>query len=244
MAMAGIVAGGLVGGPVGTWLINRHRLRGPLSGVRVQSAAVVESQVVDTTSEPVGEDSFQVHVALKTVVVVLVSMWAGAGVSSLISASGVTLPEYIGAMLVAAVIRNVDDRTGWIGLSHNALSVLGAVALSLFLVMALMTLDLTRLADIAGPLLVMLLVQVVLVALFCLWPVFPMMGRDYDAAVMSGGFLGFMLGTTANAMAVMRTLVERFGGAPRAFLVAPLIGAFFMDFTNALVITAFLNLLS
>jgi ESS family glutamate:Na+ symporter len=82
--------------------------------------------------------------------------------------------------------------------------------------------------------------QLAMVAAFCV-VVFRLMGRDYDAAVMGGGFIGFMLGTTANAMAVMRTLVERYGAAPRAFLVAPLVGAFFIDFTNALVITGFIN---
>jgi ESS family glutamate:Na+ symporter len=80
--------------------------------------------------------------------------------------------------------------------------------------------------------------------LVCLWPIFQVMGRDYESAVMTGGFVGFMLGTTANAMAVMRTLVERYGPAPTAFLVAPLVGAFFIDFTNAIIITVFLNLLT
>jgi ESS family glutamate:Na+ symporter len=116
------------------------------------------------------------------------------------------------------------------------------VALALFLVLALMTLDLSSLAGLALPLVSILALQVVLVAVVCLWPVFQMMGRDYQSAVMCGGFIGFMLGTTANAMAVMRTLAERYGPAPRAFLVAPMVGAFFIDFTNALIITAILNL--
>lgn len=116
------------------------------------------------------------------------------------------------------------------------------MALSLFLVMALMTLRLWELSGLALPLVSILLVQVLLVALVCFWPVFQLMGRDYESAVMSGGFIGFMLGTTANAMAVMRTLVERHGPAPRAFLVAPMVGAFFIDFTNALIITACLNI--
>jgi ESS family glutamate:Na+ symporter len=89
---------------------------------------------------------------------------------------------------------------------------------------------------------VILIAQVAVVAAFSLWPLFKLMGRDYDAAVMSGGFVGFMLGTTANAMANMRSLVERYGAAPRAFLVVPMVGAFFIDFTNAIVITVFLNL--
>ena len=133
----------------------------------------------------------------------------------MIGTTGLTLPSYIGAMVAAAIVRGVDDYTGWIRLSHRTIDTLGAIALSLFLVMALMTLDLTKLAGLAMPLIAILVVQLVVVALAC-WPVFRLMGRDYDAAVMSGGFVGFMLGTTANAMAVMRTLVERFGSAPRA----------------------------
>jgi ESS family glutamate:Na+ symporter len=93
-------------------------------------------------------------------------------------------------------------------------------------------------------LLVIVCAQLLLVMLAFVWPLYQWMGRDYEAAVISGGFAGFMLGTTANAMAVMRSLVERYGPAPRAFLVAPLVGAFFMDFTNALIITLFLNLLA
>ena len=84
--------------------------------------------------------------------------------------------------------------------------------------------------------------MLVAAAIVCFWPIFLLIGRDYESAVMSGGFIGFMLGTTANAMAVMRTIVERNGPAPRAFLVAPMVGAFFIDFTNALIITAFLNI--
>jgi glutamate:Na+ symporter, ESS family len=240
-AMAGIVLGGLVGGPVATLLIERHGLRG--SRLRLQEHIEVIADVESDGAQisVVDAEPPATHQALKAVVVVLAAMWIGSGISALISAAGVTLPEYIGAMLAAALLRNLDDWTGWIGLSHEALDVLGAVSLSLFLVMALMTLDLTQLAGLALPLIVILLVQVVLAAAFPLWIVFRFMGRDYDAAVMSGGFIGFMLGTTANAMAVMRTLVERFGAAPRAFLVAPLVGAFFIDFANALLITGFLN---
>jgi ESS family glutamate:Na+ symporter len=108
--------------------------------------------------------------------------------------------------------------------------------------MWLMTLDLTRLHGVALPLIVNLVLQVALIAA-ALRLVFRLMGGDYDSAVMSGGFTGFMLGTTATALAVMRTVVARHGPAPRAFLVAPVVGAFFIDFTNALIINAFLNIL-
>jgi ESS family glutamate:Na+ symporter len=104
-----------------------------------------------------------------------------------------------------------------------------------------MTLQLWQLAAVALPMVIILAAQVLLVAVAC-WPMFRLMGADYDAAVMSGGLCGFMLGTTANAMASMETIVDRYGPAPRAYLVVPMVGAFFIDFTNALLITAFLNL--
>jgi len=236
-AMAGIVLGGLVGGPIATLLIERNRLHAKNADVSPLPASIEEH-----SHSPAG-DAVQTFVAIKTVVVVLVTMGMGSAVSAAIGSAGITLPGYIGGMLVAAAVRYVDDRTGWIGLSHRSIQMLGAVALSLFLAMALMTLDLTKLAGLAVPLLVILCVQTLLSSALCLWPVFQLMGRDYDAAVMTGGFLGFILGTTANAMAVMRALVENYGDAPRAFLVAPLVGAFFLDFTNALIITFFLNVL-
>ena len=156
---------------------------------------------------------------------------------------GMALPAYIGAMLVAAVIRNVDDATGLVGLSQQVVDDLGNVALSLFLVLALMTLRLWEIVHVALPLTIIVAVQVGCVALVAASIVFRMMGRDYEGAVIASGFCGFMLGTTANAMANMEALVERYGPAPRAFLVVPMVGAFFIDFTNALLITGFLNLL-
>ena len=178
--------------------------------------------------------------ALKSIVVLLVAMWVGAWVSQSITRLGLTLPAYIGAMLVGAVIRNIDDYTGWIKLSVPTTELIGNICLALFLAMALMDLKLWELAGLGVPLMVNLVIQVAVVALFAV-PIYYLMGRDYDAAVMGGGFIGFMLGTTANSMAVMRKLVQRYGIAPRAFLVAPLVGAFFIDFVNALIITGFLN---
>ena len=235
-AMAGIVCGGLIGGPVATVLIRRHKLFG---GVRLGKPD--ESAAEPTGARDTPDFATRESAALKSIVVILVAMWAGAGVSAGLSAAGLTLPAYVGAMMVGALIRYVDDRTGWIGLPVATTDLIGNVCLSLFLAVALMNLKLWELAGLAAPLLVNLGLQVVLVALFC-GVIFRVMGRDYDAAVMGGGFIGFMLGTTANAMAVMRTLVERYGMAPRAFLVAPLVGAFFIDFTNALIITGFINL--
>ncbi len=238
IAIGGIVAGGLVGGPVGTVLVERGRLETPRrgSGGRVDVALIETETTVHASTDE--DDAWPI---LRNLVAVLVAIWIGHWVSRGFAALGMTLPAYIGAMLVAAAIRNLDDVTGWIGLSHRFINSFGIVTLTLFLVMALMTLKLWELTGLVLPLVVILLVQVALAALAA-GPVFRMMGRNYEAAVMSGGFIGFMLGTTANAMAVMRALVERYGPAPRAFLVAPIVGAFFIDFTNAIIITLFLNL--
>lgn len=242
-ATAGIVAGGLLGGPVGTFLI--ERLRRLPTWVPPDAAAppephtaaeVVEARLPEPVEvTPVGEDTGTL-VLLKSVGVILVAMWAGSWVGSAVSATGMTLPAYIGAMLVAAVIRNLDDMTGLFRLSQRTIDEVGEVSLAFFLAVTLMTLDLGRLAAVAGPLLAILAFQVLLVAALCFWPIFPWMGRDHDAAVIGGGFCGFMMGTTANAMANMDALAKRYGPAPRAFLVVPMVGAFFIDFANALLI--------
>lgn len=231
-AMAGIVLGGLVGGPAITVMIRRFGL----TSARPDDHGAPD---MDST-RPAQSESEREYSALKSIVILLIAMWIGAWVSGWISATGMTLPAYVGAMLVGAAIRNFDDRTRWIGLSVPTMDLIGNVCLALFLAVALMNLRLWELAGLALPLILNLVLQVGAVVAFCI-VVFRVMGRDYDAAVMGGGFIGFMLGTTANAMAVMRTLVERYGAAPRAFLVAPLVGAFFIDFTNALIITGFIN---
>jgi len=244
-AMVGIVSGGLIGGPVGTILIERYRLRRRRGAVTHDelpiATQIVEAQLPEPAdAPPLGEDK-ESYALLKALVVILIAMWIGSGLSAWFTRIGITLPAYIGAMIVAAVIRNADDATGLIGLSQRTIDDVGSVALSLFLVLALMTLRLWELAGLALPMVAILVVQVALIAAVC-WPMFRVMGRDYDAAVMAGGLCGFMLGTTANAMANMEALVERYGPAPRAFLVVPMVGAFFVDFTNAIIITVCLNI--
>jgi glutamate:Na+ symporter, ESS family len=241
-AMVGIVSGGVIGGPIGTYLIERQaRAITPAEPREPTMQQVAEQSVAEPAhSHPAGED-VESYVLLKHIVIVITTVAVGVWVSAWLASIGMTLPVYIGAMLVAAVFRNLDDWSGVFGLSQRVVDDLGNVALSLFLVMALMTLRLWELAGLIIPLLVILAAQVLLVAVLCLVAIPRLMGRDYDAAVMSSGFCGFMLGTTANAMANMGALVERYGPAPKAYLVVPLVGAFFIDFTNALLITAFLN---
>ena len=236
-AMAGIVMGGLVGGPIVTRLLEHHQLQAASSAPVLQAAAKLPEQ-----ASP--DEEGDMLTALKGIGVLLVAMGIGAWLSGVMKGADLTLPGYVGAMIMGALIRNLDDQTQWLRIPHALTERMGVVCLSLFLAVALMNLKLWELTSIAAPLLVNLVIQVVAVAVFCWYVVFRVMGRDYDAAVMSGGFTGFMLGTTANAMAVMHSVVQRYGPSPRAFLVAPIVGAFFIDFTNALLITGWLNLLS
>ena len=232
--MAGIVAGSVFGAPLATYLIERYRL---------SPAETVSSEAQPpSVAEPAAVVPDDVYTALKSVTLLLVAMWIGSVISQWIENTGVTMPAYVGALVIGAVMRNIDDATGWLGIPQRSIDTFGAVTLSLFLAMALMTLNLLDLSRLAFPLLVNLVLQTVLVALICIGPLFKLMGKDYDAAVMSGGFAGVMLGTTANAMAVMRSLVERYGIAPRAFLVVPIVGGFFLDFSNTLIITLSVNL--
>jgi ESS family glutamate:Na+ symporter len=251
-AMAGIVLGGLAGGPIATRLLERHGVRAAAhaapatrdEAVGHGGAANDAASADDASSAEEGSsDEDGIRDTLKAIMILLVAMAIGGWLSKGLAAAGVTLPGYVGAMIVGSLLRNLDDVTSWLKIPQTSAANAGMVCLTLFLTIALMNLKLWELAALALPLLVNLVLQLIAVALVCWWLVFRVMGRDYDAIVMTGGFTGFMLGTTANAMAVMRTLVERFGPAPRAFLVAPIVGAFFIDFSNAIIITTFLNLL-
>jgi ESS family glutamate:Na+ symporter len=222
--------------------MTRFGLR-PSGGTPSPLAAVAEHASLDAEidTEPVGEAPTAFRL-LQTLTVILVCMALG-GLLSKWLGQFVTLPGYIGAMLVAALLRNVAEATGLVRIEQRVVDDLGTIALALFLTMALMSLKLWELLGLAGPMLVILLGQVTMMGLFAYFITFRFMGRDYDAAVMAGGHCGFGLGATPNAVANMTSLVERYGPAPRAFLVLPMVGAFFIDFTNAVIITTFINLL-
>ena len=223
-ATFGITVAGLTGGYIGGWLIRRHKLK---SG---------EGATARTAGAPAEAGSL-----LNTTIVLAIAMGAGSLVSAAIQSLGVILPVYIGSMMVAVVMRNLDDRYRFAGIAQSDIDSLGRIALYLFIVMALITLKLWELSHLAVPLLAMLLVQVVFCWLMSITLPFWVMGRKYEAAVSAAGFCGFMLGITANAVACMEELVERYGAAPQAFLVVPIVGAFLIDLTNSLIITAFAN---
>ena len=157
--------------------------------------------------------------------------------------AGVTFPVYMGAMLTGIFVRNVLDAAGLTIIRNDVIERIGAVALGIFLAVAMSSLNLLELRTLAGPMIVILAQQVVLTVLFAFFVTFLIMGRDYDAAVMSAGHVGFGLGITANAVATMDVLTAKFGPAPRALLIVTIVGAFLIDLTNALTITVYLNLL-
>src|SRR3954471_9370316 len=229
-AICGIVAAGLLSAPISTVLIERRSRRG--TGRDVPNPDVTQSDEPKLAAANLAKATpwqAPAYVMQKSVAVLLVAMVIGATLSDWL-AQYFTFPLYIGAMITAAAIRNVDDLTGWFRLPHAMLDLLGDVALSLFLAMALMTLQIWKLADIAVPMAVILACQIAAMVLISAWPVSKIMGGDYDAAVTAGGFFGFMIGITANAMAGMDSVVKRYGPAPTSYLVVPVVGAFFIDF--------------
>jgi ESS family glutamate:Na+ symporter len=248
-AMFGIVAGGLLGGSIGGRLISRHKLKSTArNGGDVENIVCEDDKPGPEPSHISQEAETEHSPLLNNVIAVAISMGIGTLISPWLEqmgrAAGIEafkLPAYVGSMIAAGVIRNLDDRYRFARISQHEVDNIGNIALSLFIVMALLTLRLWELFNLALPLVGILLAQVVLIWLMCNL-VYYLMGRDYEAAVMSGGFCGFMLGTTANSLACMQVLVEKFGPAPRAYIVVPLVGAFFIDFTNAIIITTMANL--
>lgn len=239
-AMAGIVAGGLLGGYVGGGIIDSERLQ-PLAGVKGSDGAAVTVDAAET------ESSGTNHSIMVNALAIAVAMGLGTMVSMGLNAGAaglgikLILPEYIGAMIAAAFIRNLDDSFQFLRISQERVDELGNVALNLFIVMALLTLRLWELFNLALPVLVIIAAQVALVWLMARFLVYYLMGRDFDSAVASGGFCGFMLGTTANALSSMEVLISKYGPAPRAVIIVSLTGAFLIDFTNAAIITAMAN---
>ncbi|MDQ3755362.1 MAG: sodium/glutamate symporter [Acidobacteriota bacterium] len=255
-ATFGIFISSLVGNPVATTLIRRFRLVGKSREAEVQPPGAAEFWAIGATGrieqpeDEVSDDDGRAHevesltagVLLRHLLLILLVMGVGALLSLGITRLHLTLPGYVGAMIVAALVRNFDDRLRWFQINPRAVEVLGTIALALFLVIALMDLKLWQLAGLAVPMLLILAAQVVLMILYAVLVTFVLMGRYYEAAVMTSGHIGFGLGITPNAVANMEALTARFGPAPRSFLIVPIVGAFFIDFTNVVIITFFLNL--
>ncbi len=240
-AAFGVIAGGILAGLIGGRLLRRC---GGEPAVAVDSSVGASAQaprsgLLGTIASLGGMGRTVVfHLA-----VLLGCMKAGAFLSAFLQARGLTFPVYMGALVVAAVVRNAHDAFSGRWLRPECTEAIGTVALAWLLAVVMINLQLAQLARAAVPLLVILCAQTVLTTAVAGWVVFRLMGRDHEAAVMTAGLVGFGLGATSNALASMRELTFRHGPAPRAFLIVPIVGAFLIDFTNAFVTTAALNLL-
>jgi ESS family glutamate:Na+ symporter len=219
----------------------------------VSGVFVKHKEVTVTTKEradiPFSEIGIEAHeqqstdTFIKHALALILFVGLGTYVSPIFSQIGITLPIYIGSMIVAAIVRNLDDVYKWFGLKEDTLEEIGNTCLSVFIAMAIVTLDLAQLKNAALPVIVSLILQSALVVLGSLFFVYKFMGKTYESAIISSGFVGFMMGTTANALANMSSLTRKYGIAPKAFLIVPLVGSCFIDFINAAFITAMINIL-
>ena len=253
-ATFGLVSGSLLGGPMGEFLVRRYGLTSVDEEERLdpantsdeleklEQAAHGERKAID--EEKRAGQSINNYRFMNALAHLLIAMGLGTVISQLFISAGLVFPNYIGSMLVAAIIRNISDYTHAYKIYQRESEVLGNLGLTIFLSCALMSPKLWQLSDLAIPMMVMLLSQVLFLALFAKFLIFRVMGRNYEAAVMAAGTCGFGLGATPNAIANMSVMVERFGPAPTAFFVIPLIGALIVDFVNSSIVTVLLNLLA
>jgi ESS family glutamate:Na+ symporter len=217
----------VVGGPLAGWLIRRHKLQG---GALREEKAEGPAQAVPQRT------------LIETLLLMAGSMAIGLALYGWIGDSRLTLPSFIWALLVGVALRNLLSMTGIYRIDDRALDLLGGLSLSLFLAMIIMTLKLWELIDLAGPILVILLAQTAAMLCYVVFVTFRVMGRNYDAALLATGHMGFALGSTATAMVNVQAVAARFGDSQLAFLVIPVMGAFLIDIANALIIQGYLLL--
>ena len=231
-ATFGLVAGSVIGGPIARARIKQKNLHSTDSGIgsTADNGEEVAKKTIDNTSF--------VNAALY----LAVAIGIGTLVYDFFTSIHVTFPTYIGAMLLACILRNATDAMH-IEMPLEEIDCLGNLSLNLFLSLALMSLKLWQLAALALPMIVILLLQTVFMAFFAYFVVFKIMGSDYEASCFAAATCGFGMGATPNAMANIQAVNKSFGPSPRALFVVPLVGSLFIDFFNSIVITTFLNML-
>lgn len=231
-ATFGLIFGSLIGGPLGKRLIEKHNLLDTVAN-EDDSLLVEDERKHERHTNMYADAVFQLILAIGV----------GTIFTMLLTKTGLTFPIYIGAMLAAALMRNICEYTGIATIHMGEINDLGGISLSLFLGMAMITLRLWELASLALPLVILLAAQVLLIIIFTYVIEFNIMGRDYDAAILVSGTCGFGTGATPNAMANMQAVCDQYVPSIKAYLLIPLVGSLFADFLNSLVITFFINLL-
>lgn len=239
-ATFGLVMGGIIGGPVAQRLINKHGL--------VSSYGVGGNHHKDhpdlVTYDQLEEDRVTAKSILEVLFILLLCVGGAKWFSSLVSMfelSWLRMPDFVYALFFGVMITNITELSRGYKINSESVDVIGTVSLSLFLSMALMNLKLWEIFDLAVPLLIILLIQTVVLALFAYFVTFKLMGSNYDAAVMAGGHCGFGMGATPTAVMNMGALVSRTGPSPQAFMVVPIVGAFFIDIVNVVILKGYLS---
>ena len=231
-ATFGLIFGSLIDGPLGKRLIEKHSLLNTAAN-EDDSLLVEDEKKHERHTNMYADAVFQLILAIGV----------GTIFTMLLTKTGLTFPIYIGAMLAAALMRNICEYTGIATIHMGEINDLGGISLSLFLGMAMITLRLWELASLALPLVILLAAQVLLIIIFTYVIEFNIMGRDYDAAILVSGTCGFGTGATPNAMANMQAVCDQYVPSIKAYLLIPLVGSLFADFLNSLVITFFINLM-
>ena len=245
MAMAsatfGLVAGGLIGGPVARRLVNN--LKRGKKAASVKKADTSDSQYDGETFE---EKDHMRFITASSTIETMALFAACLAFSSIMATqfSDLGLPQFVWALGFGVILRNILTKVFKFDMFDRAIDVFGNASLSLFLAMALMSIKLWELAGLAGPMLIILVVQTIVMILYGYFVTFRIMGKDYDAAILTAGHCGFGLGATPTAVANMQSVTQTFGPSHKAFLIVPLVGAFFVDIINLFMITWFINMLS
>ncbi|MGM0794647.1 MAG: sodium/glutamate symporter [Bacillota bacterium] len=236
-ATLGLVAGGLVGGPVVKFLITKYNLKSEHAEKTTTDYGNVKSnEYLHNRMNPT--TIFFLQFTIVTICMAIGS-YLGNTFSEL---TGINIPIYVGAMFVAVIIRNISEYNNLNLIDMKFVDKISDISLSLFLSIALMSIQLTEIYQLALPLIIIVLIQVVFIVLFSIFIVFRGLGKDYDAAVMIGGFIGHGLGATPNAMANLDVITKKFGASPKSYLVVPIVGAFLIDLLGVPIVTTFINL--
>ena len=236
-ATFGMAAALILGGPFGEWLIRRYKVQTPQEVPQPEPPLHVPSDLqADIVASQAGSKPSFTDELMKAGGVVAVCMALGGIVSDFLG-QFITLPAYIGSMIVAAIVRNAIDCTKSLRIDGVGLNAVADISLVLFVTMAVNSLKLAELINLAIPMLVILLAQAVLVLVFSWFFIFLLFGKNYDTVMLSVGGVGFSMGSTANGLAVMQALSEKYGSNARAWLIVSLVGAFLIDLINAVIIT-------
>ena len=231
-ATFGLVAGSLIGGPTGKFLIEKYKL---ITGKETEKVEGIEK--VEKGNEKLDEKRIY-----SAVYQLLVSMALGSIISMLLKKTGLTFPASVGAMIAAAIVRNIADYSTWLKIKETEIRIIGDISLILFLAFSMMSLKLWQLTDLAIPMIILLIAQTILMGLCAVFLTYKVMGKNYEAAMMAVGHCGFGLGAVPTAMANMQSVEEKYGPAPTAFFILPLVGSLFINFFNSAIIVAFINI--